>query len=145
MYSTVTPCRADHILLPSSVVSSQAQAKREQDEHKRQEALARKAELKRLQEQEEAALSRPKPNPKAGRVSGPKVGDVCMWHLTCCVSVQCIVLECAHDVWQYKSELCNSYSLSLLLVTACRSPIMTCIRCVKRRLQPRKQKQKSGH
>jgi hypothetical protein len=51
----------------------QAQAKREDDERKRQEAAARKAELKRLQEQEEAALAKPKPNPKANRVSGPKV------------------------------------------------------------------------
>lgn len=52
----------------------QAQAKREQDEQKRLEQLAKKAELKRLQEEEEAALSRPKPSPKANRVSGPKVG-----------------------------------------------------------------------
>jgi hypothetical protein len=54
---------------------SKAAAKREAEEAKRQEQLAKKAELKRLQEQEEAALARPKVNAaKAGRVSGPKVG-----------------------------------------------------------------------
>lgn len=52
---------------------SKAAAKREAEEAKRLEQLARKAELKRLQEEEEAALSRPKANPKANRVSGPKV------------------------------------------------------------------------
>lgn len=53
---------------------SKAAAKREEEEKKRLEQLARKAELKRLQEQEEAALSKPKANPKANRVTGQKVG-----------------------------------------------------------------------
>ncbi|WIA13256.1 hypothetical protein OEZ85_006844 [Tetradesmus obliquus] len=52
---------------------TKAQAKRDDEERKRQEAAARKAELKRLQEQEEAALAKPKTTPKANRVSGPKV------------------------------------------------------------------------
>lgn len=53
---------------------SKAAAKREEEEKKRLEQLARKAELKRLQEQEEAELLKPKANPKANRVTGQKVG-----------------------------------------------------------------------
>ena len=61
-------------MVSSADVVLQAQAKRDQDEQKRLEQLAKKAELKRLQEEEEAAMSRPKPSPKANRVSRPKVG-----------------------------------------------------------------------
>lgn len=53
---------------------SKAAAKKEEEENKRLEQLAKKAELKRLQEEEEAALSKPKANPKANRVTGSKVG-----------------------------------------------------------------------
>jgi hypothetical protein len=52
---------------------SKGAAKREEEEKKRLEQLAKKAELKRLQEQEEAALLKPKANPKANRVTGQKV------------------------------------------------------------------------
>eukprot|EP00775_Hariotina_reticulata_P005480 gene5480-5715_t len=51
---------------------TKAQAKREADAEKKAETAARKAELKRLQEEEEAAMTRPKAAPKANRVSGPK-------------------------------------------------------------------------
>jgi hypothetical protein len=53
---------------------TKAQAKKEAESEKKAEAAARKAELKRLQEEEEAAMSRPKATAKATRVSGPKVG-----------------------------------------------------------------------
>lgn len=39
--------------------------------HQQQEAAAKKAEAKRIADEEEAALSRPKPKP--GKVGGPKV------------------------------------------------------------------------
>lgn len=57
---------------------SKAAAKKEEEEKKRLEQLARKAELKKLQEQEEAALQKPKANPKANRVTGNKVRR-CHW------------------------------------------------------------------
>jgi hypothetical protein len=59
---------------------SKAAAKRDEEEKKRLEQLARKAELKRLQEQEEAELLKPKANPKANRVTGQKVGGTHCQH-----------------------------------------------------------------
>lgn len=50
---------------------SKAQAKKDEEAAKRAEAAAKKAEAKRLAEEEEAALSKPKP--KLGKVGGPKV------------------------------------------------------------------------
>jgi hypothetical protein len=63
---------------------SKAAAKKEEEEKKRLEQLAKKAELKRLQEEEEAALSKPKANPKANRVTGSKVGCCGCWQPSSC-------------------------------------------------------------
>jgi hypothetical protein len=52
---------------------SKAQAKKEDQERQRAEAAAKKLEAKKLAEEEEQALSRPKSATKAPRVSGPKV------------------------------------------------------------------------
>ncbi|GBF94183.1 hypothetical protein Rsub_07170 [Raphidocelis subcapitata] len=50
---------------------SKAQAKRDEEAARRAETAAKKAEAKRLADEEEAAISKPKPKP--GKVAGPKV------------------------------------------------------------------------
>ncbi len=60
---------------------SKAQAKKEEQERQRAEAAAKKAEVRRLAEEEEAALVKPK-QPAKAKVSGPKVRGHCAMHVT---------------------------------------------------------------
>lgn len=130
---------------------SKAAAKKEEEEKKRLEQLARKAELKKLQEQEEAALLKPKANPKANRVTGNKVRGVagvtrlqllqacscgCMasrqrplqWYLTAAVARQA-----SRD-----RETCQRtmlYCHTLAHMSCCRSPTISWSRCMRQRRQ----------